>query len=161
MSDILSQEELDALLQEVRKDEEDEDDEAPQTGAEATAAGAEASATAEPSPEDAAAPAATGPTESQAGAPAPAIETESPNLALILAIPVEVQVELGRARMTVHEILQLGQGSVIELDRMANDLIDLTLNGRVVAQGDAVVVNENFGLRVLEVASVRDRIRKL
>jgi flagellar motor switch protein FliN/FliY len=124
MSDILSKEELDALLHEVR----DEEEEAP------------------PAP-----PAA----ETVAPEPLP------PNLPLLLEIPVEVRVELGRTRMTVHEILQLGQGSVLELNRLANELIDLTLNGRIVAQGDAVVVNENFGMRVLEVDSVRERIKKL
>jgi flagellar motor switch protein FliN/FliY len=130
MSDILSKEELDALLSEVRRDEpEDELPAAPPTPT--------------PAPETA--------------APAP----EPPNLRLILEIPVELRVELGRTRMTVHEVLQLGQGSVIELDRLANDPIDLTLNGRAMAQGDAVVVNENFGMRILEVDSVRDRIRKL
>lgn len=121
MSDIVSKEELSALLSEVRRDDD------------------------EPVAEPAAA----------------VVDVPPPNLELILEIPVEVRVELGRSRMTVHEILQLGQGSVIELNRLANALIDLTLNGRVVAQGDAVVVNENFGLRVLEVDSVRDRIRKL
>ncbi len=128
MSDILSKEELDALLSEVRRDEPEED-----------------------LPD---APAVLAPT--------PAVEApEPPNLRLILEIPVELRVELGRTRMTVHEVLQLGQGSVIELDRLANDAIDLTLNGRAMAQGDAVVVNENFGMRILEVDSVRDRIRKL
>jgi flagellar motor switch protein FliN/FliY len=128
MSDILSKEELDALLTEVRRDE--------------------------PEDELAVAPEVAAP-------PLASVAPEPPNLRLILEIPVEVRVELGRTRMTVHEVLQLGQGSVIELDRLANDAIDLTLNGRALAQGDAVVVNENFGMRILEVDSVRDRIRKL
>jgi flagellar motor switch protein FliN/FliY len=76
-------------------------------------------------------------------------------------LPLDLSVELGRTRMTVHELLQLGQGSVIELNRMASDLIDLTVNGRVIAHGEAVVVNESFGFRVAEVDSLRDRIKKL
>ena len=63
--------------------------------------------------------------------------------------------------MTLHELLQLGQGSVIELNRMASDHIDLTVHGRVIASGEAVVVNESFGFRVAAVDSVQSRIKKL
>ncbi|MEE2756709.1 MAG: flagellar motor switch protein FliN [Myxococcota bacterium] len=88
-------------------------------------------------------------------------EERKANLSMILNIPVKVQVEIGRARMPVGEILNWCQGSVVELDHLATDLLDLTVNDRVVAHGEAVVVNENFGMRVLEVESVADRIRKL
>lgn len=138
MADILSQEELDALLSEM--EQEDDDDAQPEAP--------RASAEIPPSPSDRAAPRAEGPVEER-------------NIELILNIPVLLQVELGRTRMTVHELLQLGQGSVLELQRLASDLIDLTINDHVVAQGEAVVVNENFGFRVVEVDSVRERIRKL
>ena len=80
---------------------------------------------------------------------------------MILNLPVKVQVEIGRARLPVGEILNLCQGSVVELDHLASDLLDLTVNERVIAHGEAVVINENFGMRVLEVESVADRIRKL
>ncbi len=152
MADILSQEELDALLGEMQRDD-DEDEgaggDAPAPPAEA--AGAEAAPAAEappePRPEDP-------PAERQ-------WSEDGRNVDLILTIPVELQVELGRTRMTIHELLQLGQGSVIELNRLASDLIDLSVNQKVVAQGEAVVVSENFGFRVVEVDSVRERIRKL
>ena len=93
-------------------------------------------------------------------APTGAAQSEVP-LSMLLDLTIPVTIELGRTRMSVYELLQLGQGSVIELDRLANDLIDLTVNRRVIAQGEAVVVNESFGFRVAEVDSVRDRLRKL
>lgn len=138
VADILSQEELDALLSEMEQEDDDAaEPEAPRASAEIP-----------PSPMDRATPRAEGPEEER-------------NIDLILNLPVLLQVELGRTRMTVHELLQLGQGSVLELHRLASDLIDLTINDHVVAQGEAVVVNENFGFRVVEVDSVRERIRKL
>jgi flagellar motor switch protein FliN/FliY len=89
----------------------------------------------------------------------PDVSTE--NLHMILNIPVKIQVEIGRTRLSIGEILNLCQGSVVELDHLASDMIDLTVNHRVVAHGEAVVINENFGMRVLEVESIADRIRKL
>ncbi len=145
MSDILSQEELDALLAQVRQQEQDQG-----PGANEPAPPPRAKAVA-PSPARAAAP-----------GPAPAvIHDEGSNLELILNLPLELSVELGRTRMTLHELLQLGQGSVIELNRMASDHIDLTVHGRVIANGEAVVVNESFGFRVHAVDSVQARIKKL
>ena len=140
MADILSQDELDALLSEMR--ESDEDDEAP------GAAPARAAVEISPEPEERPVVRAEG-------------QADERNIQLILNLPILLQVELGRTRMTVHELLQLGQGSVLELHRLASDLIDLTINNHVVAQGEAVVLNENFGFRVVEVDSVRERIRKL
>ncbi len=141
MSDILSQDELDALLAQVRQQEA----ERPQDAA------ADLEARSRP-----AVPASTRFAEEQAFS-----DADGPNLPIILRLPLELSVELGRTRMTVHELLQLGQGSVIELNRMASDLIDLTVNGRVIAQGEAVVVNESFGFRVAVVDPVRERIKKL
>lgn len=144
MADILSQEELDALLGQMKDETGDGDDD-------------DAPVRIDPDPPLPERPRAAAPEEE---APAPQGDEER-NVEIILNIPVQLAVELGRTRMTVHELLQLGQGSVIELNRLASDLIDLTINRRVVAQGEAVVINENFGFRVLEVDSVRDRIRKL
>ena len=141
MSDILSQDELDALLAQVRQQEA----ERPQDAA------ADLEARFRP-----AVPASTRFAEEQVFS-----DADGPNLPIILRLPLELSVELGRTRMTVHELLQLGQGSVIELNRMASDLIDLTVNGRVIAQGEAVVVNESFGFRVAVVDPVRERIKKL
>lgn len=148
MPDILSQEELDALLAQVRNQEQDEQTEG--------APAAESAPAAAPRPKPAPAP--------RAAAPEPdehVQDPDSPNLQLILNLPLELSVELGRTRMTLHELLQLGQGSVIELNRMASDLIDLTVHGRVIASGEAVVVNESFGFRVAEVDSIQSRIKKL
>ncbi|MSP70744.1 MAG: flagellar motor switch protein FliN [Myxococcales bacterium] len=142
MSDILSQEELDALLAQVRsQDDSDEEQHEPELGPLSTAAPPMR--------------------EAKSGSYGVAHAVGDPSLNLILAIPLELSVELGRTRMSVHELLQLGQGSVIELDRMATDLIDLTVHGRVIATGEAVVVNESFGFRVAEVDSVQQRINKL
>lgn len=144
MSDILSQEELDALLAQVRQQEQD--------------GGAEEAPPPPPPPK----PKPRAPATPSQSAPPPGGEPgEVSNIDLILNIPLELSVELGRTRMTLHELLQLGQGSVIELNRMASDHIDLTVHGRVIANGEAVVVNESFGFRVHAVDSVQARIKKL
>ena len=143
MADILSQEELDALLTQMRP-EDDADDSAEAGPGESSDSERAAS--------------------NEAGAaPGPAAPRgiNEENLQMILNIPLDVRVEIGRARMLIGEILELCQGSVIELDHLASDMIDLTINDKVLAKGEAVVVNENFGLRVLEVDSVGERIRKL
>ncbi|MCA9538858.1 MAG: flagellar motor switch protein FliN [Myxococcales bacterium] len=160
MADILSKEELDALLGQMKQD--DDEDEAPEDDP-FEAVGAEAIE--EELPESIAAAEAVEAAEDEEeealdwGDAAPS--GREVNVEMILDIPIKVSVELGRARMTVGDLLQFGQGAVIELDHLANDLIDLTVNRKVVAQGEVVVINENFGFRVIEVDSVRDRIRKL
>ena len=68
-------------------------------------------------------------------------------------VPVDVSVELGRARMTIGETLDLGPGAIVTLDRMAGEPVDLLVNGRVVARGEVVVIDEEFGLRVTEVVA--------
>ena len=150
MGDILSQEELDALLSQMQEDGDDESQEA-SGEVDASAASSEA---VDPPP---AAVAAQPPASSQ-GALQPSSDV---NVDMVLNLPMKAQVEIGRAKLAVGEILRLCQGSVIELDHMASDLIDLTVNDKVVAQGEAVVVNESFGFRVLEVESIGDRIKKL
>ncbi len=151
MADILSQEELDALLGQMQ-DGEGEEEEEPEPSV-----ALDASVDIPPDP----APATRRPDEPVASGFDGEASGDQRNIELILSIPIEMQVELGRTEMTIHELMQLGQGSVIELNRLASDLIDLAINNHVVAQGEAVVVNENFGFRVVEVDSVRDRISKL
>lgn len=154
MADILSQEELDALLGQMKSDD-DDDDEGSGDFFE-TAAQEELAEEVPDSLGEVAAEADDGDLDWGD------YEGElSQNIQMILNIPVKTYVELGRARMSVGELVNLGQGAVIELNHLATDLIDLTINNKVVAQGEAVVVNENFGFRVIEVDSVRDRIRKL
>ena len=73
------------------------------------------------------------------------------DLSLVLDVPVEISIEIGRARMTIGEALSLAQGSVVAVDRMAGEAVDLLVNGRPVARGEVIAIDEQFGLRVTEV----------
>ncbi len=83
------------------------------------------------------------------------------NLSLILDIPLKVTVELGRTRMVVSELLNLGQGSVIELSKLAGEPMEVLVNGKLVARGEAVVVNEKFGVRLTDIISPTERVEQL
>ncbi len=83
------------------------------------------------------------------------------NLDFILDIPLQVTVELGRSKMVIHDLLQLGQGSVIELTKLAGEPLDVFVNGKLVARGEAVVVNEKFGIRLTDIISPAERIKQL
>jgi flagellar motor switch protein FliN/FliY len=76
-------------------------------------------------------------------------------------IPVEVSVELGRTRLPIRSILQLAQGSVVELDGMAGEPLNVLVNGCLVAQGEVVVVNDKFGIRLTDIVTPSERMRKL
>jgi flagellar motor switch protein FliN/FliY len=76
---------------------------------------------------------------------------EEADLALVLDVPVEVAVEIGRTRMTIREALALAPGSIVALDRMAGEPVDLLVNGKRIARGEVVAIDEEFGLRVTEV----------
>ena len=80
------------------------------------------------------------------------------NLALLYDIPLRVEAQLGNASMSIKDLLALGPGAVIELERMAGESIDLLVNGVLIGRGDVVVVNENFGLRVTEITGVKERL---
>lgn len=82
-------------------------------------------------------------------------------LDIILDIPVEVTVELGRAKIPIRSLLQLAQGSVIELDRLAGEPLDVLVNGCLIAQGEVVVVNDKFGIRLTDVIGPDERLRRL
>jgi len=79
----------------------------------------------------------------------------------ILDIPLTVNVELGRTRMLISELLQLGQGSVVELTKLAGEPMDIYINQRLIARGEVVVVNEKFGIRLTDIISPAERISKL
>lgn len=79
----------------------------------------------------------------------------------ILDIPLEVKVEMGRTKLLVNEIIQFGQGTVIELHKLAGEPLDMYVEGRLVARGELVVINENFGFRVTEIIKPEDRIKSL
>ena len=83
------------------------------------------------------------------------------NLEFILDIPMQVSVQLGSSRMLIRDLLQLGQGSVIELDKLAGEPMEVFVNNKLVARGEVVVVNEKFGIRLTDVISPAERIRKL
>lgn len=83
------------------------------------------------------------------------------NLALILDIPLRVAVELGRTKMPVSELLNLGQGSVIELNKLAGEPMEVLVNDKLIARGEAVVVNEKFGVRLTDIISPAERVEQL
>jgi flagellar motor switch protein FliN/FliY len=85
----------------------------------------------------------------------------NPDLDVILDIPVSISMEVGRTSITIRNLLQLNQGSVIELDRLAGEPLDVLVNGTLIAHGEVVVVNEKFGIRMTDVISPSERIKKL
>ncbi|MCW8886932.1 MAG: flagellar motor switch protein FliN [Motiliproteus sp.] len=86
---------------------------------------------------------------------------DNPDLDVILDIPVSISMEVGSTEIAIRNLLQLSQGSVIELDRMAGEPLDIKVNGTLIAHGEVVVVNERFGIRLTDVVSPSERIRKL
>ncbi len=83
------------------------------------------------------------------------------DLDFILDIPLEVSVELGRTKMLINDLLQVGQGSVIELNKLAGEPLEILVNRKLVARGEVVVVNEKFGVRLTDVISPMERIKQL
>jgi flagellar motor switch protein FliN/FliY len=83
------------------------------------------------------------------------------NLEVILDVAVTLSMEVGRTRIPIRNLLQLNQGSVVELDRAAGEPLDVFVNGTLIAHGEVVVVNEKFGIRVTDVVSPAERLRKL
>lgn len=79
----------------------------------------------------------------------------------ILDIPLEVKVEMGRTKLLVNEIIQFGQGTVIELHKLAGEPLDMYVEGRLVARGELVVINENFGFRITQIITPEERIKSL
>ncbi len=83
------------------------------------------------------------------------------NLDVVLDIPVTLSMEVGRTRISIRNLLQLNQGSVIELERAVSEPLDIFVNGTLIAHGEVVVINEKFGIRLTDVISPTERIRKL
>ncbi len=83
------------------------------------------------------------------------------NLDVILDVPVTMAMEVGRTKISIRNLLQLNQGSVVELDRAAGEPLDVFVNGTLVAHGEVVVINEKFGIRLTDVISPSERVRKL
>ena len=89
------------------------------------------------------------------------VDGEEMNLEMVLDVPVTISMEIGRTRIPIRNLLQLNQGSVVELDRLAGEPLDVLVNGTLIAHGEVVVVNEKFGIRLTDVISPSERIRKL
>ncbi|MEE8058209.1 MAG: flagellar motor switch protein FliN [Pseudomonadales bacterium] len=85
----------------------------------------------------------------------------APDLDVIMDIPVRISMEVGNTEISIRNLLQLNQGSVIELDRLAGEPLDVLVNGTLIAHGEVVVVNEKFGIRMTDVISPSERIKKL
>ncbi len=83
------------------------------------------------------------------------------DLDFLLDIPLLVSVELGRTKMLINDLLQLGQGSVVELDKLAGEPMEIYVNSRLIARGEVVVVNEKFGVRLTDIISPSERVRQL
>lgn len=104
--------------------------------------------------EEGAVPAAAAPSAANAQAPLQDINR-------VLDIPVQLTVELGRKKVPIKHVLQLGQGSIVELDTLAGEPMDVLVNGYLVAQGEVVVVNNKFGIRLTDVVTPSERLRRI
>ncbi len=89
------------------------------------------------------------------------LTTGETNLDVILDIPVTLSMEIGRTELPIHNLLQLNQGSVVELDRLAGEPLDVLINGTLIAHGEVVVINEKFGIRLTDVISPAERVKNL
>jgi flagellar motor switch protein FliN/FliY len=103
----------------------------------------------------AAAATATGAAPTQAAAPK---KQNSRNLEFLMDVSLQVSVEVGRARMTINDLLQMGAGSVVELEKLAGEPLDIFINGKPVARGEAVIVNDKFGVRLTYIISPEERV---
>ena len=101
---------------------------------------------------------ATDPFEDEAASPDP---SQSRGLQFLFDVPLQVSVEVGRCKILLKDLLEMGTGQVIELDKMANDPLDLYVNSRLIARGKAVKIGDKFGIKLTEVISTSDRIEKL
>lgn len=88
-------------------------------------------------------------------------ELDTKNLNFILDIPLQLTVELGRTKILVKDVLQLNQGAVVELTKLAGEPLDVFVNSKLVARGEAVVVNEKFGVRLVDIVSPNERVEKV
>jgi flagellar motor switch protein FliN/FliY len=83
------------------------------------------------------------------------------DIKFLLDIPLTITVEIGRTKMLINDLLQLGQGSVVELDKLAGEPMEILVNSKVIAKGEVVVVNEKFGIRLTDIVSPTDRLKQL
>jgi flagellar motor switch protein FliN/FliY len=91
-------------------------------------------------------------------APGPVVTSDGADLGRVLDVPVELAVEIGRTTMTIGETLSLSPGSIVSLNRLAGEPVDLLVNGKVIAQGEVVVIDEEFGMRITDIVSAQQRL---
>lgn len=91
----------------------------------------------------------------------PSLPAGARSVEFLLDVPLQVTVELGRAKMKIADLLKLAKGSVVELDKVAGEALDLRVNGQLVARGEAVIVNDKFGVRLTDVLSASERVKSL
>ena len=91
----------------------------------------------------------------------PTAHAQTQDLDMILDIPVQISVELGRSRITIRNLLQLAHGSIVELDALAGEPLNVFVNGTLIAQGEVVVVNDKFGIRLTDIITPSERMRKV
>jgi flagellar motor switch protein FliN/FliY len=101
------------------------------------------------------------PTDENPQAKTPTTQKEIRELGFLLDIPLEVSVEIGSTRMPIKDLLQLQEGSIIELDKLAGEPLDLYVNSRLIARGEAVMVKDRYGLRLTDVVSPAERLENL
>ena len=89
------------------------------------------------------------------------VQVNDANIGLILDVPLQVTVELGRTKKSIKDILEMTNGSIVELDKLAGEPVDIQVNGKFLAKGEVVVIDENFGVRITEIASPEERAAKL
>lgn len=128
---------------------------------EAEAAAANAAAPAAAAPPVAASPVELPPLEAPLKPLEPPSDAQEVNLSMILDIPVDLHVELGQTQLPIRDILRLGVGAIIELDRLAGGSADIIVNGKHIGQGDVVVINENFGVRINKLIEPEKRVESL
>jgi flagellar motor switch protein FliN/FliY len=102
--------------------------------------------------------AATAAATGAAPTPAKKAPTNTRTLEFLMDVALQVSVEVGRARMTINDLLQMGPGSVVELEKIAGEPLDIFINGKAVARGEAVIVNEKFGVRLTDIISPEERV---
>lgn len=90
-----------------------------------------------------------------------ATNNEGKNLQMVLDIPLKLTVELGRTKIMVSDLLNLGQGSVVELNKLAGEPMEIMVNDKLIARGEAVVINEKFGVRLTDIISTKERVEQL
>lgn len=122
----------------------------------------EPNADGQPAPDENATAVAPAPAPAPVPAPvAPLSDAMQNEVGRILDLPMSLSVELGRTKMLINDLLQLGQGSVIELTKLVGEPLEVLVNSRLVAKGEVVVVNEKFGIRITEISSPQDRVQTM